>query len=239
MKTSVKLGFGALFMVAAFALFPLGASHAAEQSQVSSSAKGVVEAQPDIAIVNGRVAVQQDTPDEAVESTRRKLDSIIKALKKSGINSDDLQAAEILVNPQYHYPRDKPRQLNGYQASATFTAKLRDISKLSSLYGVLFKAGATELQPTQFDFNDRETLELQAIAKAVELAKRKAQAGLKPLGQKVGDVLLLNVDTRWHQPPMYKGARMEMMSAADSSAPQVNVGNRRIEATVSTTFAIR
>ncbi|MGH1370924.1 MAG: SIMPL domain-containing protein [Cellvibrionaceae bacterium] len=239
MNTSVKFGFGALCLMTAFALFPLGASHAAEQPQVSSSAQGVIEAQPDIAIVSGRVTVQQDTPDDAVDSARRKLDRIIKALKNSGVDSNDLQAAEILVNPQYHYPRDKPRQLSGYQASASFTAKLRDISKLSSLYGVLFKAGATELQPTQFDFNDRETLELQAISKAVEFAKRKAQAGLEPLGQKVGDLLLLNVDTRWHQPPMYKGARMAMMAESDSSAPQVNVGNRRIEATVSTTFAIR
>lgn len=239
MNTSIRLGFGALLMITAIVLFPLGASHAAEPAQVSSRAQGVIEAQPDIAIVSGRVTVQNETPDDAVDGARRKLDSIIKALKKGGVATNDLQAAEILVNPQYHYPRDKPRQLSGYQASASFTAKLRDIAKLSSLYGVLFKAGATELQPTQFDFSDRETLELQAIAKAVALAKRKAQAGLKPLGQSVGDVLLLNVDTRWHQPPMHKGARMAMMAESDSSAPQVNVGNRRIEATVSTTFAIQ
>mgnify|MGYP003683137893 CR=1 FL=1 len=239
MNTTAKLGFGAALMVAVFIFLPSGTTQAADQPQVSSSAQGVIEAQPDIAIVSGRVTVQQDTPDEAVSIARDKLDRIIKALKRNGIESKDLQAAQVLVNPQYHYPRDKARQLSGYQASASFTAKLRDITQLSSLYGVLFKAGATELEPTQFDFNDRESLELQAIAKAVELAKRKAEAGLKPLGQKVGEVLVLNVDTRWHQPPMYKGARMSMMSEADSSGPQVNVGDRKIEATVSTTFAIQ
>lgn len=238
MKTSTTLGFGAALMAAVFVFLPTATSHAADRPQVSSSAQGVIEAQPDIAMVSGRVTVQQTTPDEAVGSARDKLDRIIKALKKSGIEPKDLQAAQVLVNPQYHYPRDKPRQLSGYQASASFTAKLRDITRLSSLYGVLFKAGATELQPTQFDFSDREALELQAISKAVEFAKRKAQAGVKPLGQEVGDVLVLNVDTRWHQPPMYKGARMAMMSEADSSGPQVNVGDRKIEATVSATFAI-
>lgn len=239
MKLSIKSWPTWVPLVLALVLLPIGMSYAGDQPQVSSSGLGVIEAQPDIAIISGRVTVQQDTPEEAVEVARDKLDRIIKALSKKGIASQDLQAAEVLVNPQYHYPRNKPRELSGYQASANFSAKLRELTKLSELYGVLFKAGATQLEPTRFDFSHRDELELQAITKAVEIAKRKAQAGLKPLGQKVGDVLLLNVDTRWHQPPMYKGARMAMMSEAADAAPQVNVGDRRIEATVSATFAIR
>ena len=239
MKISIKSWATWIPLVSVLVFLPIGVSYAGDDPQVSSSGLGVIEAQPDIAIVSGRITVQQDTPEEAVDVARSKLDRIIKALKHSGIHSQDLQAAEVLVNPQYHYPRNQPRELSGYQASANFSAKLRELAKLSELYGVLFKAGATELQPTQFDFSNRDDLELQAITKAVEIAKRKAQAGLKPLDQKVGDVLMLNVDTRWHQPPMYKGTRMAMMSEAADTGPQVNVGDRRIEATVSATFAIR
>lgn len=225
--------------VAALVVVPTAATYAMDDPQVSSSGSGVVEAQPDTAIVNGHITIQRDTPEEAVNSAREKLDQVIKALAKIGIDSRDIQAAQVLVNPQYRYQRDKPRQLSGYQGRANFSAKLRDLEKLSHLYGVVFKAGATELQPTQFEFSNRDDLELQAIAKAVAKAKRKAEASLKPLGQKIGQVLLLNVDTRWHQPPMYKGARMSMMTEAADAAPQVNVGDRKIEATVSATFSIR
>jgi len=239
MNRTLKSWYTWLPVVAALVVLPTAATYAAEDPQVSSSGNGAVEAQPDIAIVSGHITLQRDTPEEAVNSVREKLDQVIKALAKSGIDSRDIQAAQVIVNPQYHYQRDKPRKLSGYQGSANFTAKLRDLKGLSKLYGVVFKAGATELQPTQFDFSNRDDLELQAITKAVEIAKRKAEAGLKPLGQKVGKVLLLNVDTRWHQPPMYKGARMAMMSEAADAAPQVNVGDRKIEATVSATFSIR
>jgi uncharacterized protein YggE len=207
--------------------------------QVSSSARGEVMANPDIAIVSGRVEVLEDSAEKAVRKAQKQLDRLVEYLLDRGVKSKDLQAAQVLVSPQWHYQRDKPRQLSGYKAHANFTAKLREISKLSSLYGGLVKSGATTLQPTQFDFSNRDELELRAIAKAVKMAKRKAQAGLEPLDQDVGEVLVLNVDTRWQAPSPLVITAMKRESAAMSSpAPRVNVGQHSIEATVSATFLI-
>lgn len=219
----------------------LTSAHANDQEpQVSSTATGIIEAIPDIAIMSGKVMVQSKTADQAVTETRQKLDSVIRYIKSEGIDSEDLQAAQVLVNPVWHYQKDKPRELTGYQAYADFSAKVRDINKLSDLYGGLVKAGVSELSPTSFDFSLREDLELKAIEKAVLQAKKKAEAGLKPLGQKVGDVLSMNVDTRWQQPPVYKMSRMVMAEAADmGAAPEVNVGNQTIQATVSVTFEVK
>ena len=227
-------------LIAALVTLPTALAVASEtEPRVSSQGVGVVEAQPDLAILSGRITTQSDIPEEAVTSARKKLDILIRDLKRAGISPRDLQAAQVMVNPLYHYPRNKPRQLTGYQASANFTAKLRSISRLSEFYGVLIKAGVTELNQTQFDFSNREELELKAIAKAVKIAKRKAEAALEPLDQRVGKVLQLDVNTRWHQPPMFKGARMAMMAESADAAPQVNVGDQRIEANVSVSFVIR
>ncbi|WP_243760613.1 SIMPL domain-containing protein [Pseudomaricurvus hydrocarbonicus] len=207
--------------------------------QVSSSATGVVEAIPDIAVVNGQVQSLGATAEGAVTEARSKLDSVITYLKRQGIQSEHLQAAQVLVNPEWSYPRDKPRELTGYRAVGSFTAKLQDISKLSGVYGGLIAAGATELGSTRFDFSLREDLELQAITKAVELAKKKAEAGLKPLNQTVGEVLSMEVGTQWQQPPVYKSVNMAMRAEASSPVPpQVNVGQQTIEATVSVTFEV-
>lgn len=239
-KTVVRNGVVTLlWCLASVGLYSAGAHADDKTPQVSSSATGVIEAMPDIAIMNGQVLVQKETPDQAVTEAQKKLDSVIRYIKDQGVATEDLQAAQVLVNPVWHYQKDKPRELTGYQAYADFSAKVRDVRKLSSLYGGLVKAGATELSPTSFDFSLREDLELKAISKAVEQAKKKAEAGLKPLSQKVGDVLSMNVDTRWQQPPMYKSSNMVMRAEADGAAsPQVNIGNQTIQATVSVTFEV-
>lgn len=206
--------------------------------QVSSSATGQVEAMPDIAILSGQVLVEGSTPDKVVTEAAQKLDSVIRYAKAQGIAAEDLHAAQVLVRPVWSYPQDKPRELTGYQAYADFTATVRDVSKLSSLYGGLVKAGVSELSPTRFDFSQREELELQAITKAVELAKKKAEAAIKPLKQTVGEVLSLNVDTHWAQ-PVYKVSAMAMRAADVESAPEVNVGNQTIQASVAVTFKLK
>lgn len=223
------LALTSLFSVAAHADKPV--------PQVSSSATGQVEAMPDIAIMSGQVLVEGSSPEQAVTEAQQKLDSVIRYVKGQGIAAEDLHAAQVLVRPVWSYPKDKPRELTGYQAYADFSAIVRDVSKLSVLYGGLVKAGASELSPTRFDFSLREDLELQAITNAVEMARKKAEAALKPLNQSVGDVLSLNVDTHWQQ-PVYKVASMAMRAEV-AAAPEVNVGNQTIQASVSVTFKLK
>lgn len=223
------LALTSLFSVAAHADKPV--------PQVSSSATGQVEAMPDIAIMSGQVLVEGSSPEQAVTEAQQKLDSVIRYVKGQGIAAEDLHAAQVLVRPVWSYPKDKPRELTGYQAYADFSAIVRDVTKLSVLYGGLVKAGASELSPTRFDFSLREDLELQAITNAVEMARKKAEAALKPLNQSVGDVLSLNVDTHWQQ-PVYKVASMAMRAEA-APAPEVNVGNQTIQASVSVTFKLK
>lgn len=208
-------------------------------AQVSTSATGTVEALPDMAILQGRVVSQAKSSEEAARKTQVQLDKLIGFVQSQQVANEDLQAASVLVTPEWHYPKDQPREVSGYRAVAEFTIKLRQLDKLSDLYSGLFKAGATELNPAQFDFSQREALELQAIEKAVALAKRKAEAGLKPLQQQMAEVLSMNVDTQWQSPGLYKARGAMMMSESADAAPQVNVGNQTVQASVSVTFAVK
>lgn len=228
-----------LMTLACVSLVPQAFAEDEPPRLVSTSAMGEVEAIPDIAIVEGQVLEERADADDAVRATQKNLDRVIGYLKQQGIATEDIRAAQVLVNPKWHYPRNQPRQLSGYEARAEFTVKLRDVEVLARLYGGLIDSGANELQPTRFDFSNRDELELQAIAAAVKQARARAVAALAPLGAKVGEIHTLGIDTQWQQPPILRreSAAAMNMAAADG-APQINIGNHTVAANVSAAFKI-
>lgn len=204
---------------------------------VSVSATGEINASPDMAVITGRVSIQAETSSDAMEQARKQLEGVIRYVEQQGIDMKDLHAAQILVRPEWHYPKKKPRLITGYLATGSFKLKLKDNAKLSQLYGGLVDAGANQVDAVSFEFSNYDDLELQAIARAVEKAKRKAQAGLTPVGQKVGAVKSLSINTHSQPRPMLRMAAVAMESSA--SSPVVNVGEQTIKSTVSVDFFIQ
>jgi len=210
----------------------------ADSRLVTTSAQGSVESVPDIAIVSGQVQVEAETAREATRQAQRQLEKVVNYILAKGVAKQDLNAATVRVHPKWHYPRNKPREIVGFQASAPFTATLRDLDKLGEVYGDLPKAGATDLGETRFDFSDREALELKAIADATLEARKRAQASVAALGNSLGEVHSIQVNTRWQQPPAPMMMRTAEASFA-SAAPKVNVGNHTITASVTASFTIQ
>ncbi|GAA5316701.1 MAG: SIMPL domain-containing protein [Candidatus Pelagadaptatus aseana] len=210
----------------------------ADERQVTSSANGEVMAVPDIAVVSGRVSVEAKTAKEATRQAQKQLERVIQFVRSLDVANDDLNAASVRVHPTWHYPRNKPREITGYQASAPFTVTLRDMDRLGELYSGLPDSGANNLDQTRYKFSQRESLELQAIAKATEKARARAQASVMALDEQLGEVINLQINTNWQQPPMLMGQRAMAMDAKLESAPEINVGKHKISASVTATFAI-
>ena len=216
----------------------MGFVHANDDRVVSASAIGEIESLPDIVLVSGRVSVIEKNAERAIAKAQQDLDSVIRFIESQQIPAENLQAASIMVQPQWHHPRNKPREITGYQAYAPFILRLQQIEKLSSLYSGLPDAGANELNQIQFDFSDRQTLELKAIEKAVMIAKQKAHAAASALNQSIGKARNIRIDTRWNQPVMPQ-MRMAMKAEADAAPPRVNVGNHKLSATVNIDFELK
>ncbi|MYM62609.1 SIMPL domain-containing protein [Pseudomaricurvus sp. HS19] len=215
------------------------AERVAPVAQASASGSGEVSAAPDMAVISGAVIANADQPDAALGAVRQQLDSLINAVLAQQVEKKDLQAAQVTVTPQWHYPRDGKRELTGYEARAGFSLTLRDLEQLPAVYSVLAQAGVAQLQAPQFDFSNRDELELQAIGRAVEHARRKVVAGLDPLQAGLGDVQQLNVDTQWQRPMMKTAVSAVLMEAAADREPRLNVGEQTITATVQVVFAIK
>ena len=241
MKRQTLVSVIQIVLLALISMMALAGDHRhATTPAISVSATGVVNAEPDIAIVTGRVSAQNILSEKAVNEARQKLDAVIRFARKSGIDKDKLQAAQVEVHPQWHHSRDKPRELVGFQAHANFTLTLEDLGELSSIYAGLAAVGISDLSPAMFDFSKRQKLELEAIAIAVENARNKALAALEPLGQEPGDAIDVVVHGPLQPQLMGRAAAMNMRMLTAESAPmaQTNVGHHQISATVNVNFAI-
>jgi uncharacterized protein YggE len=205
---------------------------------VSSNAVGEIESVPDIVIVSGRVSAVENNAERAITLAQDNLDSLIRLVKNQKIPSSNLQAASVMVQPQWRYPKNKAREITGYQAYSPFTIRLHQIEKLSSLYVGLSGVGISEINQISFDFSDRQELELKAIKKAVVIAQNKAQAAASAVGQQIGSAKNIQINTRWNQPVMSR-ARTAMMAESDAVAPQINVGSHKLSATVQVDFELK
>lgn len=219
----------------------LGCSQAghSEPRQVTTSASGEVMAVPDMAVVSGSVEVEADTAREATQLAQKRLEQVIQFVRKQGVDNKDLNAATVQVHPRWHYPRNRQPEVVGYQARAGFNIKLRDLSGLGELYAGLPEAGATRLDDTDFDFSQREALELEAIAKAVRNAQARARAAVEALGGRLGQAVNVQVNTQWQQPPMQRTYMMAAKMESDAAgAPELNPGDHTLSATATVSFAI-
>lgn len=205
--------------------------------QVSVSATGTYQGTPDQASVTGSVETVKDEPRLALEGAQQKLDALVKAIDGLGVPAEDYQAAQITVNPVWEYPRNQSRHLSGYRAVARFSVVLKDLTLLPKLYSTLAAGQITDLSAAQFSFSNKQELEEKAIENAVELARDKAAAALRPLRQSPGEAISVAVDTQWRGQPFFKAERMSL--ASDASAPAVNVGEHTVTSSVNVVFKIR
>lgn len=226
MLAVLSLGFGAV-----------GVSAAESRDSVSTQGVGAVYAVPDKATLRGSVMAESQSVAEAMSEVSRRLASVLDFLKSQSLPKEAINAAQVRVSPQWHYPRNEPRRLSGYQAVVTFSAELKQLDDVGLVLAGLLENGASELQPAQYDFSRRSELQEQALEAAVKDAKRKAQVALAALGHQVGQVTQLTVMEGGGFAPV---ARAESMVLRASAVPEVPValGEQAITMRVSASFAI-
>jgi len=157
----------------------------ASLNTVTASGSGTVSAVPDIAVMSFGVSASSSNAKSALDSVSGKATKVSDALKKAGVADKDIQTQNISIYPQ----NDSTGKVTGYQASLTVSAKVRDLSKLSSVIGAASSAGVDSISGPTFSISEDAPYTDQAVQKAVDDARRKATAMAKAAGKSVGAVV--------------------------------------------------
>lgn len=205
-------------------------SYAQEQKQipmVTVSGEGKVKVAPDQALISISIETKGTKAEEVKRENDKKMDAILKFIKKSNIAAEDFQTQRISLNPNYDYEKKK----YNYIATQTVQILLRDLSKYDVLMEGLVNEGINRIDNVEFKSSKLTQLQSDARKLAMKEAKAKAEDFVSVLGQKVGKAILISDNSQsYHpQPRMYA---MKSSMAMDESAPRETLAIGEIEITV-------
>lgn len=176
---------------------------------------GEAKAEPDEAFIDLAVETTATTAKVAAEENARKMEKVVAALTKAGIERKEIDTRNYSVFPEYTPPRPdgtEPPRLKGYRVLNTVEVHVRDVTRVGELLDVALGAGANRVDDVRFGLSKEDAVQAEALRQAIERARATAQVMAASLGVKLGPVLDASTVT---EPPPFFPARMAMAEAAD------------------------
>src|SRR5436305_7510246 len=194
MRRLLPFLFVAVLAVAVAALFGVGSpdtarGETAAPDSVTTFGHGVVTTAPDQATVVAGAHTQAASAAAALAENGRLMNAVVAALKSAG--GTDLQTQQVSLYPQ----QNDQGQVTGYTADDTVSATTQ-IAKAGALVDAAVHAGANTVSGPTLSVSDRDARYREALGKAVDDARAKAEALAKAGGFAVGVV-----STVTEQPP--------------------------------------
>jgi uncharacterized protein YggE len=221
-----------LILIITMICFPM-AGTAAENDQVATAelaTEGTVQVKPDKATFNFSVVTEAPQAQEAAKANAKEAENFLTAIKRVLGKDDKVKTLQYQVLPIFRRVEKTQgkRKINtdeiaGYRASHRFEVELRDLEKIGQVADTAVKNGANEVQGPYFGHTQQEDLQNQAAVKALERARKLAEALAQASGLKVKRVLRMST-TQTIQPRMFAMAKAAPPAGAEVTTP-IEVGD--------------
>lgn len=218
---------GVIALVLALGTSPAGA--ASRERTITVVGTGKVKGTPDVADLTIGVEAHAVSAVQALQTVNERARKVIDALHDAGVEDADIQTNGLTVGPTY----DDRSHIDGYQASNTVVARIRDLTKAGPVVDAAADKAGDDIRVSgiTFSIDDDSDLLAQARAKAVKRARAQAGQLADAAGVSVGDVLTIEEQTSYAPSPSYSAAD------AAASAP-VSPGTQTLSVTATVVFAI-
>ncbi|AXQ27281.1 DUF541 domain-containing protein [Solimonas sp. K1W22B-7] len=211
-----------------------------QRRSVSVSGQGEVSARPDRARLNVAVDVMNADPKAAEAEVSKVVRAYVAEARQLGAKDADISTAGITLSPEYVWDEKTRRnRLTGYRARRDITITVTDLGKLGDYVLRATQVGVNNVSPPVLEASNAKELARQALVKATDDARGKAQLLADTLKVKLGSIYALNASEGYAPPPMPMMARgMAKAEAFDSGNQQLGLetGEIKYTATVNADF---
>lgn len=150
--------------------------------------EGKIIVKPDMAVVNVGIQATGTTVKQVQENINGVISRVSAAIKKLGVDEEDIQTTNYTINPNYDFQGSSQR-ITGYSAGTNLSIKVKQIDNVNSVIDAATANGANQVGGISFDVDDKTKAENEAREKAVAQAKTKAQQSAKIAGFKLGRII--------------------------------------------------
>lgn len=199
---------------------------------------GKMTTKPTLALVQFGVVSQASTAAAAQRDNTTKMNAVIQAMRDLGVKEDDLETSGYSLNPNYDYNKS-PYAIMGYSVSQTLSVKVRNFDKIGEVLERGVALGINQVNTVQFSIDDPTSVRDEARMKALEDARKKAEALAEALDVDVVRVVSFAESSMSNPGPIPMYYREMAVSSDGAAAPSIQSGTQDVEISVSVTFEIR
>ena len=207
-------------------------------TRLDVDATGEVTRIPDVALITAGVVSRSATATGALQDSADRMQRVLIALKRAGVEDRDIQTSHVSLNPEYRYPPNQAPQLVGYTASNNVTIRFRDIRNSGKILDALVGEGANQINGPALTVDKPETALDEARAKAIAIGRARADLYARSLGLHVVRVVSVNESGgSFPVPPP-----VPMMAAArayDAAQTKIEPGEQKLQVGLSMTFELQ
>lgn len=206
-------------------------------TRLDVTATGETSRVPDIAIISAGVITRSQTAAGAIQENAARMERMLAALKRSGVEERDIQTSSIQLNPEYHYEENRPPRLIAYQASNTLNIRFRDIRNSGRILDALVAEGANQISGPTLTLDRPELALDEARANAIARGRARADLYARSLGMQVVRVVSVSESGGYQvPPPMPMAERAMAVGAADT---KIVPGEQKLQVTLAMMFELR
>jgi hypothetical protein len=204
----------------------------ADRPALNLSAYGEVRTAPDMATISFGVVTEAATAAEAMSLNAIRMNQVMTALRRAGIEARDVQTSGLNLAAQYDYVQNEPPRLRGYQANNRVTVIINDLDAVGTTADAVVAAGVNQIDGISFGLKDPTAAENQARQIAVRNLQGKAALYAQALGVELGGIRSLSEGGGYApRPPQPMYARAEMAMDAGSTPVAAGELTVRIDST--------
>jgi uncharacterized protein len=191
-----------------------------------------VSAEPDRAVVTLGVTAQAPEARAAQEQVNQSMQRVVAAVVAADVPAGQIQTVGLALHPVYSHPTPGPRgehrepRIVGFRASNTVRVQVEDPGLLGRVIDAGLGAGANQLQGISFVLADDTLQRAEALSRAVQSGRAKAEALASAAGvELLGLQRVEEVETGSFE-PMHRMADFAMEADTPVQPGQVRVRAR-------------
>ena len=239
---------GAGLLVGVLTACGSGARATVNEGGITVTASSDVKVVPDKARVSVQIITEDKTAEACRSANAEKLDAVLKALSEMGVADTSVQTSYANLSPQYGSVtssddggKTEDWVITGYEMTTSLTISDLDIDNVGAAVQACVGAGADGTNGIEYYASDYDASYNEALAKAIETAKSKAEGIAQATGVGLGRVTNVSEgyqDTSYRYVDSYNMAMATEEDALASGAAKTMPGQVSITAEVTVTYAI-